>query len=232
MKKLLKKLPKLYEKVRLRSHEFVIISNNCWGFECYKTLNREYNTPFVGLFLYPVDYLKLLRRFDQIGNEPLRFQNFSAHHDMQPNYPIGIIFENLEIHFLHYSNEAEARDKWTRRLQRMKQSIAHGAEILFKMCDRDGCTSSDLETYHNLPVVLQSKRVSFGVKPLKIAHHVRVNGELSELQNQAVDGHQLYRKRYKAFDFAEWVVSGKTEFSMISRMLGATQSSREVRRRP
>ena len=223
MKKIFKKLPNLYERIRLRSQKIVIISNNCWGFECYKTLNREYNTPFVGLFFYPGDYIKLLRKFDQIGNEHLRFQKSSVHCEARPNYPIGIVFEDVEIHFLHYSNEAEARDKWTRRIQKMKRSITDGAELLFKMCDSAGCTSSDLEIYHKLPIVQQHKRVSFGVNSLEITQHVRVKSKLRNIQNQTVNGYKLYRKRYKAFNFAEWVVSGKVESSIISRILGAIQ---------
>ena len=40
-----------------------IISNNCWGSEYYKEQKIEYNTPFVGLFVEPDDYLALLANF-------------------------------------------------------------------------------------------------------------------------------------------------------------------------
>lgn len=223
MKTLLKKLPTLYERTRLRARDFIIISNNCWGFECYKTLNREYNTPFVGLFVYPADYLKLVKKIELVSSEPLRFLNSSRYQENKLDYPVGVILDDVEIHFLHFNDEDEARKKWKRRVDRMEESLARGAELIFKFCDRDGCNESDLEAFHSIPVVQEHKKVSFGVSSLEIPNHICVNGSLSESGEQVVDGLRLYNKRYKSFDFAEWVVSGNVQSSIASRLLRLLQ---------
>lgn len=219
MKSLLRKIPALYERTRLRSRDFVIISNNCWGFECYKTLNREYNTPFVGLFVYPADYLKLVTKIELVSTVPLHFLSSSKHNKNKLDYPVGVIFEDIEIHFLHFNDEDEARKKWTRRLDRMEESLARGAELIFKFCDRDGCTEGDLYSFHSIPAIREHKKVSFGVSSLETPNHICVNSSLSESGEQVVDGLQLYNKRYKAFDFAEWVASGNIQLSIASRLL-------------
>jgi len=35
------------------------------------------------------------------------------------SYPIGILGDDIEIHFLHFSNAEEVLEKWTRRKKRM-----------------------------------------------------------------------------------------------------------------
>jgi uncharacterized protein (DUF1919 family) len=34
-------------------------------------------------------------------------------------YPVGVLGDKVEIHFLHYKTAAEANDKWNRRIQRL-----------------------------------------------------------------------------------------------------------------
>lgn len=223
MKRILRKLVAPYEKLRLRSKEFVIVSNNCWGFDSYKTLGREYNTPFVGLYLYPGDYLKLLGNFPRLGDEVLSFRNESAHVEGSPGYPVGVVFDSVEIHFLHYKDEDEARSKWTRRIERMRQGIDGGAKLLFKMCDRDGCTSGQLEHFHRLPIVKKHQGISFGVNEVDHPHHVKVGGELAEGEVQVIDGLKLFEKRYKVFDYPDWVIDGTIQSSVIAGILGAGQ---------
>jgi uncharacterized protein (DUF1919 family) len=47
----------------LKNTDFVIIANNCFGGQVYKSFGLPYNTPFVGMFLYGPCYLKLLQNF-------------------------------------------------------------------------------------------------------------------------------------------------------------------------
>ena len=208
-----------YENRRLGSRDFIIISNNCWGFECYKTLNREYNTPFVGLYLYPLDYLKLLKNFERLRGAALSFVGQSRHLGRATTYPIGVVFDDVEIHFMHFGGVEEAREKWTRRLARMTKSLSEGAGPIFKMCDRDGCATKDLEAFHSLSIISSHKRVSFGAQDLPNSYHIQVPKNLCEGEKQVVDGRTLYLHRYKMFDFAEWMVSGKIRKSIASRLL-------------
>ncbi|MEM9283825.1 MAG: DUF1919 domain-containing protein [Verrucomicrobiota bacterium] len=218
MQSRLNKAVKCYERTRLRSRDFVLVSNNCWGLECYETLDREYNTPFVGLFIYPADYLKLLENFEEISSETIEFRDLARYPGVEAAYPIGVIFEDVEIHFMHYSSAREAEEKWSRRIARMEASITGGAELLFKMCDRDGCREEDLSAFHQSTFLRQHKKVSFGVHSVADPDHLCVDVSLSESGQQVVDGFCLYQKRYQCFDFAEWVVSGRVKTSMFSRL--------------
>ncbi len=46
----------------VHDRELTIVSNNCWGAHVCQRLGIPYRTSFVGLFLTPDDYLRLLRR--------------------------------------------------------------------------------------------------------------------------------------------------------------------------
>jgi uncharacterized protein (DUF1919 family) len=140
--------------------EFVIISNNCWGAEIYKRLNKEYNTPFVGLFIVGPEYIRLLERFDHYMSLPLQFTKGSVWFDSPIKYPIGKL-DDIEIHFVHYKNNEEAIDKWTRRLSRMKE-IGDRDKYYIKICDRDFTTPEMIQKFHSLPF---KNKISFSVKP-------------------------------------------------------------------
>ncbi|MET0356256.1 MAG: DUF1919 domain-containing protein, partial [Cellvibrio sp.] len=97
-----------YETYRLQNAQFIIVSNNCWGYDLYHSINREYNTPFIGLFMFPECYLQLLENFNVLINAELKFLPKSRYYDQHKHYPIGILGDTVEIHFLHYKSEEEA----------------------------------------------------------------------------------------------------------------------------
>ncbi len=114
-----------YFKRRIGNHRFCIISNDCWGAELYKLLDRPYNTPFIGLMLMSPCYIKLLDNLKYYLNEPLNFKSESRYPEMQEiksgtNFPLATLGNSdIEIHFMHYKSEIEARDKWNRRVKRI-----------------------------------------------------------------------------------------------------------------
>ena len=46
--------------MNLKNKTVTILSNNCWGTFMYKYCNLEFNSPFIGLFVFAPDYIKLL----------------------------------------------------------------------------------------------------------------------------------------------------------------------------
>ena len=56
--------------------------------------------------------------------------------DRRDDDPVGIL-EDIELHFLHYNSEIEAKNKWNRRKKRINYS-----NILFKFSDNDLCCNS------------------------------------------------------------------------------------------
>lgn len=106
--------------------DFTIISNNCWWWFVYEYLGLPYKSPFVWLFLFPECYLELLENFQYFISKELIFIKVteSKYYDQiklwdKLGYPIGLLDGRIEIHFLHYSDEKESKEKWDRRKKRI-----------------------------------------------------------------------------------------------------------------
>lgn len=212
MSNLLNRILFAIDKYRLRHSKFIILSNNCWGFEIYKTLGREYNTPFVGLFICPDSYLMLLENFESFLKAELKFKKNTEEFD----YPVGLLGENVEIHFLHYSSEHEALKKWNRRVARLIRDIDDGVSIYAKLCDREGCTNDHVKRFFKLPF---KNKISISVQPMEFKNHIYVPSLIDKEVCSVIDGVRLFRKRYRYFDFAHWLLKGNCRKTTISRIL-------------
>jgi uncharacterized protein (DUF1919 family) len=108
----------------LKNKDFSIISNNCLAGNIYRRFRLPYKSPTVGLFLFSADYVNFLERLDYYLKQPLSFTAVSkyawvnASQNKKP-YPIGLLGNDVEIHFLHYKTEQEAAEKWVRRVKRI-----------------------------------------------------------------------------------------------------------------
>ena len=125
-----------------------IVSNNCWGSGFYQERKLEYNTPFVGLYMYADDYIALLNDFRSCMAKPLEVSFESRFGRME--FPIGKIGSSIEIFFLHYGSCEEAYEKWMRRASRIPKN---DNDLLIKICDRDGFESRHISEFQrvNLP---------------------------------------------------------------------------------
>lgn len=122
------KAMKLWFRSRVKSRNFTVVSNDCWGSAVYPALGLAYQTPFVGLFIWFECYLKLLTNFRQLMTSAVRFTDHSRYPAinerratgiLRQDYPIGLLGDDVEVHFLHYSSDVDARTKWERRISRM-----------------------------------------------------------------------------------------------------------------
>jgi uncharacterized protein (DUF1919 family) len=190
------------DRILIGKKEFVIISNNCWGAEIYKRLNREYNTPFVGLFLFGPDYVKLVENFDYYLSLPLKFTTTSQWGNSPVNYPIGKL-DDIEIHFMHYASNEDAEVKWTRRLSRMNK-IKDKSKYYFKICDRDLATVDLIKRFHETPF---ANKIPMGINPVDSEGHITI-AETND--NVSVpDGLVLYDISFKYVDIFKWIKTGK-----------------------
>lgn len=216
MNKLAKRICTGVERFRLRGKRFAILSNNCWGYELYNALGREYNTPFVGLFLFPESYLALLENLETGLRSELAFTRVSRWVAGTPGYPVGVLGAGIEIHFLHYATEQEAREKWNRRTARLLRAMESGTPLFVKFCDRDGCSAEHLARFHALPF---PHKLSLGIRAFGSPQHL-CRPELKDPRGDFVaDGVQLYDKRYHYFDIADWIARGRVRRSPSSRLL-------------
>ncbi len=138
-------------RLRLKNRGFCIVASNCWGSRIYKELNFPFNTPFVGLFIHSPDYLRLLSDLRKYLAQPLGFIDQSKYPETNEkraihSYPIGLLGDEVEIHFLHYRSPEEANQKWQKRLARMDLE-----NLFIAYNDRDCFQEAHLKRYENLP---------------------------------------------------------------------------------
>ena len=141
---------KLKEKI---SPDTSIICNNCFGAKISKNLHYRYNSPTVGLFFMYPDYIVFLEDLKHYLSAPLSFKNFSKYDNVnearkKKQYPIGSLTykgHEVEIEFMHYRSEAEAKEKWERRCKRVsfKKLLVIGSEV-------DHCNNNDIVRFMNL----------------------------------------------------------------------------------
>lgn len=142
-----------YRKKFLKNQDFTIISNNCWGGMVYESYNLPKNSPTVGLYFMPDDYIKFLKNIKEYVTYELKFitieeskwKDFVKENDIKAGqYPIGKL-NDIEIFFLHYYSEQEALDKWKRRCKRINWN-----KLIYKFNDQNGCTEKNVKDFLNM----------------------------------------------------------------------------------
>ncbi len=130
-----------FHRLFINNDDFTIIANNCWGTFIYKKFGIPYKTPFVNLMLFAPDYIEMVENFSFEMLENLEFidKKESKYKDelirlgiYKGIYPLGLLDKKYELHFLHYNSEAEAKEKWFRRLKRINKK-----KLIFKFSDGD-----------------------------------------------------------------------------------------------
>lgn len=212
IKQFIKKACKRIDKNEVVNRDFVIVSNNCWGAEIYKWLDREYNTPFVGLYLFGPCYIQLLTNFQETIKKEICFTYRSKYFELKSTYPIGLI-DDIEIHFMHYKTELEAIDKWKRRLRRMLE-VSNLDNYYFKICDRAEVDIEILEKFHSLPF---KNKISFGIKEMPATpNHLCISE--NENNKSVIDGIGLYKVSFKYVDLIYWLKKQKIKKTINSKI--------------
>lgn len=153
-------------RLRINKKDFTVISNNCWGTFIYKKFGLPYNSPFVNLFIFAPDYIKMLQNFYSINLEDISFidksQSKYKNECIECNiyefsYPIGLLEGDIELHFLHYATIEDAKEKWLRRCKKINYD-----RLIIKFSDGDNCTAEHLELFDRLPF---KNKVAFVSEP-------------------------------------------------------------------
>ena len=198
---------------RLGNRPFGIVSNNCWGAHIYQSAGLPFQSPFIGLFIAPQDYLELIYDFRSRIASPLRFADESKHdyvNEMRSRqvrpHPIGILGDGLEIQFLHYRSAQDALDKWSRRVSRLP---AEDDQLFFKFCDRDGCTVDQLRSFDQSAHVNKVTFVARHQEAIRTGVHIPGGGDF------VPDGLSLSRISGKYFDAAQWIATTRGRHSTL-----------------
>lgn len=140
---------KAIKRLRLKSTDFTIISNNCWGGLVYSKYGIPYRTPTAGLYILGDDFVKFCEDFDSYIEKKLEFIPFcEARYYPQiqeDEYPVAKLGD-IEIYFMHYTTAQEAEEKWERRKQRINRD-----KLIFKLSQRECCDESIIKKFLSLP---------------------------------------------------------------------------------
>ncbi len=145
--------PEKNHVARVRDETFTVISNDCWGSGVYDHTRLMYRTPFIGTRIFAPCYIEMLRDLKAYLQSPLEFVTVSRYGFMndqrQPSlgfYPIALLHGNVEVHFMHETDEATARQKWERRRAKINW------DNLFVKFSQDPtlCTPALLEEFDSL----------------------------------------------------------------------------------
>lgn len=186
---------------KLKNRDFSIICNNCIAGGIYHRFGLPYSSPTVGLFFYLSDYINFLENFQYYLGQPLKFKDTSVHPEAnelrkKAKYPVGVLGDDVEIHFLHYKNEDEASEKWTRRKKRINFE-----KLFFIYSDAGDFSEEYLERFKKLPF---SNKIFFSAKPREGACVVFVR-DYENTGGYGVGDSTRNRKYEKYVNIVKWL---------------------------
>jgi uncharacterized protein (DUF1919 family) len=154
-----------FEGSKLKNKNFSILGNNCVLIGIYHKFGLPFSSPTIGLFFFPEDYIKFLENLNWYLKQPIQFSHTTKHISalklrkaINRNYPIGILGD-IEIHFMHYTTQEEALEKWNRRLLRINYNNLF---ILFSDSEPEEYREELLERFERLPF---EHKIFFSSKP-------------------------------------------------------------------
>ncbi len=157
-----------YYKKRIKSRDFTVISNNCWAGRLYQYLDMPYLSPTVGLYFFADDYIRFVTRLEHYMSLDLQFIALeeSKYYNIlkakgELSVPIGVL-EDVEIIFLHYHSVSEAREKWTRRKQRIRWDNLYIKFSKMNLCTEEHLRAFDALSYPRKFMFVPENRDSYG----------------------------------------------------------------------
>lgn len=183
-------LGQLRQKLDKIDPTVTIFSNNCWAGHVYRYYDLPYNTPTIGLYFFPDDYLKFIKCPKHYLYECELFMtdySQSKYHDILINKggenimcPIGHL-DDIEIVFLHYRTAEEAISKWNRRKDRINWN-----NIVVKFSEMNDCSLENLIDFDNL---LFPKHFVFTTKDYGLKSQIifKSSSKCGQILNDTVD---------------------------------------------
>ncbi len=159
--------PYIEEMKKIIDANTSIISSNCFAGLIMQDLGMQYNSPTLGLYFMAPDYIEFLKHLEfYLTKAEIVFVEHSKYplgDERRKNwkhwYPIGLLDGKVEIHFLHYHSEEDAREKWHRRAARVNFN-----KLLVVGMEQNLCTEKEIAAFDQLSFekkyFFSSKRVN------------------------------------------------------------------------
>lgn len=175
------------------------------GGHVYRYFGLPYSSPTIGCYFYAEDYIKFCKNLKYYIECDLKFISFLDSRYKEDlilhnntNCPIGKL-DDIEVVFLHYRSENEAREKWNRRKQRINWD-----NIAIKMSEQNLCNEMILHEFDKLPY---KKKIAFVAKNYNIDSQI-IWGK-NGIKNGQVSIDTVDFKKY--INIVKWL-NGKNEY--------------------
>jgi hypothetical protein len=155
----------------------------------------------VGLWVNPVNYLDYVENLDRVHGGELEFV------DSDKGYPVARL-SGIELNFMHYKSEEEARGKYSKRFKRINHN-----KLLVKIdFGRPGYTSADIERWNRLclPNSVALYPPSVEVPDGGIHNGVKIDAWM-------MDAAQMFDVTRRYFNIFLWIRAGKIRNGLVYR---------------
>ncbi len=106
---------------------------NCLGGTLFHDLGLQFRSPWVNLMMYQKEFVRVMQHLDEYLAMDLEFFD-------HPDYTFPCAkLGDVTIHFTHYLSEAEARQKWQERSDRIDRD-----NLFIIAVERDGLTKDEI----------------------------------------------------------------------------------------
>jgi len=139
--------------------------------------------------------------------------NESRKQGIWDSYPIAQLGDTIEIHFMHYSSDREAKEKWLRRTQRIDWE--NQDSLFFKFCDHGGCEKQFLNEFDALHYRHKVCFTGTYYPDLKSSIWIKECND----EGTVGDGGKLYHVCRNYFDVTDWLNGGNGQLTFVQRRL-------------
>jgi len=190
----------------LEHREFSVLSNDCWGQALYEGYGLPCQTPLKGAGMYADCFMRFLGNIEGYLRSELRFvpeTRYTALGRIRSQraaqnglWPIAMLGDDVEVHFLHYRTEDESRRSWNagcERLNLKRISVKFSA-------DKDGATEEHIQRFAAMP---------FERKLLLSRQNLPAIACAVQTPNYVINGAVMFRRSVKYFDCTHWLNTGE-----------------------
>jgi len=186
----------------LEEREFTVISNDCWGQALYDEYGLPMQTPLNGAGMYADCFIRFLGDIEGYLSSPLQFVGNSRHlalgrvRNQRWPWPIAVLRDDVEVHFLHHRTEEACRRVWEAGCEKLNfKRIA----VKFS-ADKDGATEEHIKQFDAMPFE----------RKLLISRHEHPSVPCAvQTPNYVINGAVMFRRSIKYFDCTHWLNTGE-----------------------
>lgn len=188
--------------IGLEQREFTVLSNDCWGQALYEGYGLPSQTPLIGGGMYADCFIRFLGDIEGYLHSPLKFVGTTRHlalnrvRNQRWPWPIAVLRDDVEVHFLHFRTEDESRRAWDAGCDKVNlKRIA----VKFS-ADKDGATDEHVDRFAAMPFERKLLISRYEHPNISCAVHT---------PNYVINGAVMFRRSIMHFDCTHWLNTGE-----------------------